>query len=124
MATQRENTSKTALEIVFGCMTFGEEGKEQSRVHDLPTCQRILDVFAAHGHNELDTARYYGAGTCEQYLGTMGVQTKQGYKLATKAFPRVGYDHSPEGLRRAVKDSLQALKVNKVDILYLHRTRP
>jgi aflatoxin B1 aldehyde reductase len=50
------NTSKTAIEIVFGCMTFGEEGKEQSRIHDLQTCQQVLDVFKQHGHTELDTA--------------------------------------------------------------------
>ena len=66
----------------------GEEGKEQARTHDFPTCQKILDIFAAHGHNELDTARVYGAGTCEQYLGKMEVQTKQGYKLATKVCVR------------------------------------
>jgi len=118
----RANTSKTALEIVFGCMTFGGEGKEQARVHDLPTCQKILDIFGSHGHNELDTARFYGAGTCEEYLGKLEVQTKQGYKLATKIFPKrdAGYDHTPEGIRKAVKESLQALQVSKFDILYLH----
>jgi len=127
MTTTKPNTSKTALNIVFGCMTFGEEGKEQALTHDFPTCQKILDIFAAHGHNELDTARVYGAGTCEQYLGKMEVQTKQGYKLATKILGRGAYDHKPEGLRRAVADSLAALNVDKVDILYLHapdRTAP
>jgi len=122
MTTKRPNTSKTALEIVFGTMTFGEEGKEQARVHYLPTCQKILDIFAAHGHNELDTARVYSGGTTEQYLGELEVQTKQGYKLATKLLPRkeLGYDHTAEGLRKAVKESLSALNFNKVDILYLH----
>ena len=31
-----------------------------------------------------------------------------------------GYEHTQEGLRRAITDSLSALKVKKVDILYLH----
>lgn len=94
------NTSKSALEVVFGCLTFGEEGIEQARIHgtikykyfffllifftDIKTCQKVLDVFKSHGHNELDTARFYCGGTCEQYLGKMEVQSKQGFKLATK----------------------------------------
>lgn len=112
--------AKTAINIVFGCMTFGEEGKEQARIHDLKTCQQVLDVFKQYGHNELDTARFYGGGTCEEYLGKMEVQTKQGFKLATKVFPVPEYDHTPEGIRRAMTDSLAALKVKKVDIYYLH----
>eukprot|EP00026_Physarum_polycephalum_P012412 Phypoly_transcript_12716.p1 GENE.Phypoly_transcript_12716~~Phypoly_transcript_12716.p1 ORF type:complete len:333 (+),score=58.42 Phypoly_transcript_12716:105-1103(+) len=114
------NTSKTGIEVVFGCMTFGEEGKEQSRIHDINTCQEVLDVFKKHGHNELDTARFYGGGTSEQYLGKMGVQSKQGMKLATKVFPVPGYEHTSEGIRKALTDSLTALQVKKVDIYYLH----
>jgi aflatoxin B1 aldehyde reductase len=34
-------------------MTFGEEGKEQARVHDLETVKAILDIFQAHGHFEV-----------------------------------------------------------------------
>jgi aflatoxin B1 aldehyde reductase len=87
---------KTNLNIVFGAMTFGAEGefpfthdtskrkymliwrkgKEQSRVHDLETCNAILDIFVKHGHREVDTARVYGDGTCEQYLGKLDWQGK------------------------------------------------
>jgi hypothetical protein len=34
-------------------MTFGEEGKEQARVHKLEDVNAILDVFQAHGHDEV-----------------------------------------------------------------------
>lgn len=50
-------------------MTFGAEGKEQARVHDLKDVAAILDVFQAHGHTEIDTARVYCGGTSEEYLG-------------------------------------------------------
>jgi len=33
----------TNINVVFGCMTFGAAGKEQARVHDVQTCQAILD---------------------------------------------------------------------------------
>jgi hypothetical protein len=34
-------------------MTFGEEGKDPARVHKLEDVKAILDVFQAHGHNEV-----------------------------------------------------------------------
>lgn len=37
-------------------MTFGEEGKEQSRVFTTEACQEILDVFKSHGESR-ETAR-------------------------------------------------------------------
>jgi hypothetical protein len=48
---------KSALPVVLGAMTFGEEGKEQARVHDLETVKKIIDIFGSHGHREIDTAR-------------------------------------------------------------------
>jgi hypothetical protein len=39
--------SSTNINVVFGCMTFGAAGKEQARVHDVQTCQAILDGASA-----------------------------------------------------------------------------
>lgn len=52
--------SKSAIPIVFGCMTFGREGVEQAHTHKLTDCAEILDVFQRYGHNEVDTSRFYG----------------------------------------------------------------
>jgi aryl-alcohol dehydrogenase-like predicted oxidoreductase len=46
-------------------MTIGEQGKNGVRTYDPRVNQQILDVFFAHGHKELDTARVYGEGTTE-----------------------------------------------------------
>lgn len=78
--------SKTAVNVVFGCMTIGASGQEQSRVHDLKNCQQILTIFHQHGHDELDTARMYGSGTSEEYLNKLEVE-KQGFRVATKNYP-------------------------------------
>lgn len=56
-------SSKTPLDIVFGCMTFGREGEEQVRTSDLNDCAAILDTFQSYGHNEVDTSRFYGVRT-------------------------------------------------------------
>lgn len=113
-------------------------GAEQARVHKLQDCAAILDMFQKHGHNEIDTARFYGEGSCEEYLGQLDWQ-KRGIVMDTKYFPTKGkplqapdqpdggWTHSPEHLRANLIKSLQALKADKVDMWYLHapdRTTP
>ncbi|KAF2668026.1 Aldo/keto reductase [Microthyrium microscopicum] len=118
---------KTAVKIVFGAMTLGKEGAEQARVHSLDDAGAILDVFRKYGHTELDTARVYGGGSSEEYLGELKWQDR-GIVMETKLSPRaniglgegVQTTHSPEHLRQGLKMSLEALKTDKVDMWYLH----
>jgi len=130
------SAQKSAVNVVFGAMTFGHAGGEQSRVHDLQTAGAILDVFQKHGHNEIDTARAYGEGTSESMLGELDWQ-KRGLVMDTKYFPTAGkplpesWDrtlrHTPDMLRANLVKSLEALKAEKVDMWYLHgpdRTTP
>lgn len=128
---------KSALNIVMGCMTFGVEGSEGARVHKVEDIAAILDVFQAHGHSELDTARVYTAGTSEELLGELGWQ-KRGLVMETKLYPNganaavagpggVIITHSPEDLRKQLDISLKALKAESIDMWYLHapdRTTP
>ena len=69
-------TQKSPLNIIFGAMTFGRAGTAQARVTSLSECGAILDIFQAHGHTEIDTARYYGSGTSEEYLGELNWQDR------------------------------------------------
>ncbi|KIJ69452.1 hypothetical protein HYDPIDRAFT_106074 [Hydnomerulius pinastri MD-312] len=123
-------TPKSTLKIVMGAMTFGEEGTEGVRVHDLEDVAKMLDIFQAHGHEEVDTARIYGGGTSEEYLGKIDWQSRH-LIMDTKHYPHLTMgnsvndnvtlrDHSPEGLRQNLMASLEALKTNKVDMWYLH----
>lgn len=125
--------SKTTVPIVFGAMTFGEGGIEGVRVSDINEANAILDTFQAHGHNEVDTARLYGAGTSEEYLAKTNWQGR-GLVMATKVLPTAGgrdvghmaddpelqYTFRPEVLRRAIQGSLVALGSKKIDLWYLH----
>jgi len=122
---------KSALNIVMGAMTFGEAGKEQARVHDLETVNAILDIFQAHGHYEVDTARVYGGGTSEEYLGKINWQNR-GLVMDTKLAPRSpggpisqmtggnSISHFPDDLRKNLIASLKALNADKIDMWYLH----
>lgn len=119
----------SALPAVFGAMTFGKAGIEGVRVSETKDAEAILDVFQAHGHKEVDTARIYGAGTTEPVLADAHWQ-ERGLIMQTKLYPSAGkamgdmsvlsYNHTPEDLRRGLKESLEALKTTKIDMWYLH----
>jgi aflatoxin B1 aldehyde reductase len=65
------NTEKSAVKVIFGAMTFGRDGTEQARIHTLSDCSVTLDIFQTHDHNEIDTARFYGEGSSEEFLGDL-----------------------------------------------------
>ena len=116
---------KTAVNIVFGAMTFGN-GQEQSRTTDLDEAKAILDIFQSHGQNEVDTSRYYGSGTSEEYLGKLQWQ-ERGIVMDTKYYPTAGRGMpgeqltlQPQQVRENLFRSLKALHATKVDMFYIH----
>lgn len=121
---------KSHLNVVMGCMTFGRAGIDEARVHTVEDVGKILDVFQAHGHYELDTARSYTKGTSEEMLGELGWQ-KRGLIVATKLYPNIlnsqysqpgapKISHGPEDLRKWLDISLKALQTDSIDLWYLH----
>ena len=88
-------------------------GANQARVHTLEECAEILDVFQEFGHSEIDTARAYGGGSSEKFLGQLELQ-KRGIILDTKLAPFGEYNHTPANLRKGLLDSLKALGTDKV----------
>ncbi|KAF3934440.1 hypothetical protein ABW19_dt0200180 [Dactylella cylindrospora] len=119
--------TKSKLNLVFGAMTFGEEGIEMARVHDLETCSKILDAFTSRGYTEVDTARLYCNGTSEEYLAKLDwksrdivMETKLYPNGSTNAFGPMTYTHHKGDVRRGLLDSLKALNTDKIDMFYLH----
>jgi aflatoxin B1 aldehyde reductase len=116
---------KSAINIVFGAMTFGNY-KEQSRVTSVDDCAAILDIFQKHGHNEIDTARVYGNGSSEEYLAQLKWQ-ERGIIMDTKLYPsKAGgiftetITHKPEDIRTHFEKSMTALNADKIYMFYLH----
>jgi aflatoxin B1 aldehyde reductase len=118
-----DSRAKTKLPIVFGAMTIGKAGVEQARVHDLKDTGTLLDIFQKHGHKLVDTARIYGEGSSEEYLGELKWQ-ERGLVVDTKLYPSVVHgdeiSHTATGLRKYLLESLEALKTDKIDLWYLH----
>lgn len=79
----------------------------------------MLDLFQKHGHNEVDTARVYGQGSSEEYLGELKWQDR-GIVMETKLYPSAPRTHKSADLRKYLLESLQALKAEKIHMFYLH----
>ena len=101
-------------------MPFGEEGLEGARVHSVNAVSEIVGIFQKHGYVELDTAYAYTGGTSEAFLGALEPSIEErGLRVSTKLWPgRI--KHTREDLRAGLATSLERLRVNKVDIFYLH----
>ncbi|QOD92879.1 MULTISPECIES: aldo/keto reductase [Microcella] len=94
---------------------------------DGPTTTGILDRFAELGGTYIDTADSYAGGRSEIMIGNWmhGRSDRDAFTIATK----VGKNPDNPGLsarsiERAVEQSLQRLRVDAIDLLYLHIDDP
>ncbi len=96
-------------------MTFGVNT-------DAVVAEEQIKCFNECGYRELDTARMYAHGETEQLLGPILADCLEGFFISTKANAFKGYDESlnPTNLKLQIKTSLDALRLHKVDIFYLH----
>ena len=108
-------TRSSAAPIVLGAVAFGKPS-ERTRDHPLSSdaaCEDLLRAFAEYGGMELDTARVYQNGNCEEVLGR--IPTAGTLRIATKYHPNL-----PGGPILQLDQSLAALGRKSVPIYYLH----
>jgi aryl-alcohol dehydrogenase-like predicted oxidoreductase len=116
-------TGLAVSELCLGTMTFGRETSEQDSF-------RILDRFVEAGGYFLDTANVYTTGASEEIVGKW-LQTKKrdDFVIATKVRFGMGQGPNDVGLSRkhilsAVKDSLQRLGTDYIDLYQVHAWDP
>ena len=56
-----------------------------ARVHSTSEAGAMLDLFEAHGHEEVDTARMYGNGSSEEMLADCSWE-RRGLVMETKLY--------------------------------------
>jgi len=119
------NTGLFVSEICFGAMTFGEnQWKLPAAEEELS--HKMLEKFASHGGNFIDTANIYGNGNSEAVLGKwLNTKRRDDFVIATKVRGRVGQGANDSGLSRKhilsqVENSLKALQTNYIDLLQVH----
>jgi aryl-alcohol dehydrogenase-like predicted oxidoreductase len=105
--------------FVLGTMTFGDNT-------DARAAAVMVEDFLAAGGTGIDTANGYAVGRSEEILADLLVGRRDQVVLATK----VGIPHpdaagaaplSIDGTHRCVIGSLRRLRVDHVDLLYLHQ---
>ncbi len=105
--------------LVLGTMTFGD-------TVDVRDAAWMLDAALDSGITAVDTANVYAGGATEEILGGLLATRRERVTLATKAgmpHPDIG-DQAPlsaGGLRAALEGSLRRLRVDHVDLFYLHQ---
>ncbi|KAJ4291939.1 hypothetical protein N0V90_009837 [Kalmusia sp. IMI 367209] len=117
----------SAPAIVLGTASFGT-GTPQAKFNSLETAGPLLSVCQKRGVTLLDSARAYpvgNPGSAEKLLGDLGVGSWA--TVSTKVTSWAPGSHSAEKIAESVPLSLNALRVDNVDIMYLHspdRTTP
>lgn len=123
LTRQLGSTGETVSALGLGCMGmvgwYGERDDAEARA----TLGLALDL----GINHLDTAAIYQDGANERFVGECIRSRRREVFLATKCglsrTPNgtIGADNRPETIRASCDESLSRLRVDHIDLFYLHR---
>lgn len=110
-----ENMKQVGL--ILGTMTFGESVFA-------PDVAQFIHAFLDAGYRELDTAYVYNDGVCERLLGDVLPKLDRPYRIATKVNPRISGRLDGEAAYKQVNESLERMRLDRVDTVYLHFPDP
>lgn len=104
--------------LCLGTMTFGNEADEAASF-------RIMDRAVDRGVNFFDTANIYNKGRSEEIVGKWMGEKRDDIVLASKVYYPTGDGPNERGSSRRhilldVERSLERLRTDRLDILYLH----
>src|ERR1700724_1781658 len=110
-------------ELALGAMSFGTEWGWGIEINE---ARKMLDLYIDNGGNFVDTANFYTNGSSEKMVGKFVGEKRQQIVLSTKytmnthpGDPNGGGNHRKSTVR-SVETSLQRLKTDYIDLLYLH----
>ena len=96
-------------------------GLGTNRILDTPEHHEFLRSAVDAGVRHIDTAHLYTGGASETAIGKALAPFGDDLVVATKG----GYDDArPEVLRSEIEESLRRLRVEAIDLYYLHRPDP
>ena len=117
-------------QLTYGCMRIVGDGGADARRSGKRAVLSAVDA----GYTFFDHADIYGEGRCEELFGELlrespglrerlVIATKCGIRRAGDPTPDAPgrYDFSREYLRECVEGSLQRLRIERIDLLMLHR---
>jgi len=111
----------------LGCMGMSQAYGPGDDTESIRTLNRALDI----GVTFLDTAAAYGLGANERLLSRVLVSRRAEVVLATKCGivrsadgKSSALDGSPGEITRSCEQSLERLRIEVIDLFYLHRVDP
>lgn len=116
----------TVSAIGLGCMNLSHAYLPRP---DAAAAERLLRHALDSGVTFFDTAALYGFGANEELLGRTIMDRRADFVLASKCVlaeidGKRGLDGSPTAIARVLEDSLRRLRVDHIDLYYLHRLDP
>jgi len=110
-----------AVEFGLGAWQWGDRLIWQyGQSYSDEDCRAAFEVSLAAGIRFVDTAEVYGSGRSERMLGQFLKDTDQAVLVATKYFP-FPWRFTKKAVPRALKGSLERLKVESVDLYQIHQ---
>lgn len=121
------NSTLNVNRIGLGCMGMSEFYGSFNETESISTLHKAIDL----GVNFFDTADMYGSGANERLIGKAFAGKWDEIILATKfAVMRgpngewLGLNGQPEYIKKACEQSLLNLKMEAIDLYYMHRQDP
>src|SRR5699024_9511568 len=125
--TRLGNSGLCVARLVLATIAFGSGGGSE-RIAGLgpDDARRQFREAIERGVNFIDTANLYSAGDAEKVLGEIMGNRRDDIILTSKARMPVGEGPNESGasrqhLRRAVEDSLERLRTDHLDLLYIRQ---
>jgi hypothetical protein len=123
-----------SLSMEVSALGFGVMGMSYNRgVHpDRKTMIDLLHQAAERGVTLFDTAQVYGPLINEELAGEalypyrhkVNITTKFGHRIVEGKYIDGELDSTPKNIRRVAEESLRRLRVEAIELFYLHRLDP
>ena len=108
----------------FGDREVSRIGLGTNRLTPTPKNIELIRTAVASGVHMIDTAHLYQGGRSEETIGAALSPMPEGVTVATKGgFGGAGRGR-PEVLRAEIDQSLRSLRVDRIELYYLHRVDP
>ena len=116
----------TVSAMGLGCMNLSHGYLPRP---DMAHAERLLLHALDSGVTFFDTAAIYGFGRNEELLGRTLMHRRHEFTLASKCVlgeinGERGLDGSPEAITQVLEQALRRLRVEQIDLYYMHRLDP
>jgi len=108
--------------IALGEKQLTRIGLGTNRLNDTPEHRSFLEAAAQTDLNFIDTAHLYSGGDSERVIGSTLAPFSDDLVVATKGGYRAG--DGIEGMRAQLEESFERLRVETIDLYYVHRVHP